>query len=62
MTSSNTVQTSGPAPVSLTELIESYMRDYSGRDRTRARCLARWAALLGDRPFIELSDEDLFHP
>lgn len=60
MTLVNSVQTAGQPPVSVTELIEAYMHDYSGRDRTRARCLARWAALLGDRPFIELSDEELF--
>ena len=54
---------SAPAsrPVTLTELIERYLAAYTGRDRTRVTTLARWAAHLGDRAFVSLTDEDVFH-
>ncbi len=71
-----TVQTSAPSPagpgatssapasgptMTLRALIDAYMAAYAGRDRTRITQLARWAALLGDRPFAALTDDDLFH-
>lgn len=54
------LQTPGNPPVSLRELIEAYLRSYDGRDRTRPQCLARWAALLGDRPFAQIQDDELY--
>lgn len=67
-----TVQTSGPAgerpgatsgapPLTLTALIEAYLRAYTGRDRSRVLHLHRWVQLYGDRPFLELTDDDVFH-
>jgi len=48
-------------PKSLAELIDAYMRAYTGRDRSRCGILFRWRRLLGDRPFAELTDDEIFH-
>lgn len=45
----------------LAELVDAYMAEYRGRDRSRVPQLARWCALLGDRPFAGISDDDVFH-
>jgi len=75
MTLVNTVQATGPlaaglgvasntrasgTATTLAELVDAYMAAYAGRDRTRVTQLARWVALLGDRAFASLTDEDLF--
>lgn len=46
--------------MSLRALIERYMAAYAGRDSTRVSQLVRWDALLGERPFASLTDEDVF--
>lgn len=49
-----------PAQVSLRALIERYMREYRGRDSSRAQRLDAWLALLGDFTLEQL-DSDLVH-
>ncbi len=70
-----TVQTTGPSAAglgvasnarasgtatTLAELVDAYMTAYAGHDRTRVTQLTRWVALLGDRAFASLTDENLF--
>lgn len=50
-----------PQGTTLRELVDAYMAAYAGRDRSRIPQLARWCALLGDRPFAEITDDDVFH-
>lgn len=53
---------SAPAtPATLRQLVDAYMAAYAGRDRSRIPQLERWCALLGDRPFAEITDDDVFH-
>ena len=47
-------------PATLAEILEAYMRAYTGRDPSRAQRLARWRELLGDRPLAGLTDDDVF--
>ena len=52
---------SGSGSITLGELVERYMRAYSGRDGTRASTLSAWRSLLGaQRPAFEISEEDVF--
>jgi integrase len=48
-----------PSTLTFGELIDAYMSVYAGRDRTRASRLARWKALLGDRPAVVITDDDV---
>lgn len=50
-----------PQGTTLRELVDAYMATYAGRDRSRIPQLERWCALLGDRPFASLTDDDVFH-
>jgi integrase len=43
------------------ELIDRYMAGYAGRDGARVFRLATWKAYLGDRPLLELTDDEIFH-
>jgi integrase len=49
-----------PERLTLGTLIGTYMAQYHGRDRTRVYQLAWWDSLLGDRLFLELTDDDVF--
>jgi len=49
-----------PCPT-LSQLVNQYFAEYSGRDRSRAHRLEWWLKRLGDRPADSLSDEDVFH-
>jgi integrase len=54
--------TRAPQGTTLAELVDAYMSAYTGRDRSRIPHLARWLELLGaERPFAEISDDDVFH-
>lgn len=50
----------GQQPLALTALVAAYLAAYEGRDRSRVAQLDRWAQLLGDRPFHEITDDDVF--
>lgn len=45
----------------LRELVSAYIMQYAGRDSSRAHRLAWWTAKLGERPFAEITDDDVFH-
>src|SRR4051812_173885 len=51
-------------PMSLHALIDDYMGEYAGRDRTRPTTLAFWREIIGDivgaRPFLTITEDDLF--
>lgn len=45
--------------MSLSTLVDRYMRVYAGRDPARAYRLTAWCAKLGpDRPFVEISGRE----
>lgn len=46
--------------LTLVALVEQYMQEYTGRDRSIASRLERWVALLGDRAVSSLTDDDVF--
>jgi hypothetical protein len=45
----------------LRELVSAYMAQYAGREKSRAHRLAWWKAKLGERPFAEITDDDVSH-
>jgi integrase len=47
-------------PATLRQFVDAYMSAYAGRDRSRVAQLARLCELLGDRPFVSLTDDDVF--
>jgi integrase len=49
-----------PQSITVRELIERYMAQYSGRDTTRAQRLSAWLAMVGDFT-LEQVDSDLMH-
>jgi hypothetical protein len=48
-------------PETLRQLVDAYMPAYASRDRSRVAQLARWCEILGDRQYITLTDDDVFH-
>jgi integrase len=49
-----------PAPLALGGLIDRYMADYAGRDRTRVPHLSWWLGQLGaDRHFTSITEDDV---
>ena len=45
----------------LSGLVAAYMAQYAGRDASRVHRLAWWTARFGERPFPEITDDDVFH-
>jgi integrase len=48
-----------PAPLSVAEAADRYMRDYRGRDGSIHYRLEAFVARLGDKPLAEITDEDV---
>lgn len=48
-----------PSPT-VSAAIDAFMAAYSGRDHARGQRLSSWKARLGDRPLLELTDDDIF--
>src|SRR5689334_21145661 len=44
----------------LAELVDDYMAAFAGRDRTRVYQLTWWVAHFGKKPWLEITDEDVF--
>lgn len=46
--------------ITVAALIDAYMREYAGRDTTRAQRLRFWSGRLGSVRLVDLSDDDVF--
>ena len=55
--------TSGAArtgEITIRELVDLYMREYAGRDTTRAQRLGWWVAKLGEVSLADLTDDQIY--
>lgn len=48
------------ATTTLQALVQAYVSAYAGRDRSRPATLGWWAERLGHRPFVEITDDEVF--
>jgi integrase len=60
-TTTSSVIAGDPKSLTVGQLIDAYMSEYAGRDRSRLYRLAEWHAKLGDRVACTLTDDDVFH-
>lgn len=59
-TTSSAPATEPAIAIALAALADSYMAHYAGRDRSRAHQLDYWCVALGERPFAEISEDEVF--
>src|SRR5690348_9126420 len=48
------------AAMSFAELTDAYMATYAGRDGSRPHTLSFWRSIFGQRPFLGITDDDVF--